>query len=127
MRTVIALSLVVSLLAVIPSCVVGDESSVDDFPADEDPTGAVQDPDVPADPLATVAPSCMYIQSSWYGACGVKNWSVVSNCRYGYTVRIDIPDFPDTSCKYVGPGQQVTFTSGCAWGNKLAARSIQRC
>lgn len=71
---------------------------------------------------------CMSMQILGEGWCGQQNWRVTNRCWKGMTVRIDIADWPDTSCKYLPVGVSATFTSSCHWAaGPPVARGVVSC
>ena len=77
---------------------------------------------------ALAAPGCLH--KHWLGTawCGQGNWRVTNYCSsWGGNVRIDIRHFPDTSCKWLSPGQSKTSTSKCPLaGESIWARSVNK-
>jgi hypothetical protein len=73
-----------------------------------------QDPgsseDVAETSQALGPPGCVTIRRFWRGACLQGNWEVYNGCLGDYTVRVDIINFPDTSCRQIRHGSSLVLT-----------------
>lgn len=92
----------------------------------DDPADDTSDDSVSETSSAITAPSCVRALSVWGGNCNDVHANVHNGCAAGYTVRLDIPSAPDSSCRYIPPGATVSMSSGCHWTYN-GLRSIQRC
>jgi hypothetical protein len=95
-----------------------EEDGLGDDPSQEEDLAETQ--------AAVTAPSCVYLTG--YSAtrwCGQRDYYVTNSCSTTQYIRVDLPDRPDTACKYVSPGTSATFTSGCNDG--VRPRSLQKC